>query len=111
MLKEYEKDLNLVEFALKKVGYRRDEYVVSAQEVDKLPRGYAETGIGIAKYQGKWAVYIFDRANFDQIAMHDTIYTAVTDFYWRCTSPPSHYQYREAWERETGLEFDLYNIE
>jgi hypothetical protein len=111
MLTENQKRLNLAEFALKKVGYPREEYVVSAKEVEKLPRGYAETGIGIAKFQGKWAVYIFDRADFNQIAMHDTIYTAVTDFYWRCTNPPTQYDFREEWERETGLEFDLYNVE
>jgi hypothetical protein len=111
MLRESEKYMSITEFALKKVGYPRDEYVVSAKEVEKLPRGYAESGIGIAKYQGKWAVYIFDRANFNQIAMHDEIHTAFKDFYRRCIQAPTQFNFREEWERETGLEFDLYNVE
>lgn len=110
MLTETQKDISLVEYALKKHGYLRDEYVLSYDEVATLPAGHAEAGVGLARYQGKWAVYIYDRANRNQIAMHDTIYSAITDFYWRCINTPTQYDYRTEWEKETGLEFDLNNV-
>jgi hypothetical protein len=101
--REAAKTLDLLRFALDRRGVDARAYAISAD-----PAGLGPVDDQLCLTGGEeWLISYVERGVQRDIARFPQAYDAARHFFMALTDPKSFYEYRPAWEKETGQEFSM----
>lgn len=102
-MKPHEHMIALLAYALEQNGYQPDRYLIGKAgdegKIDQLTC--------LVERDGKWEVFYRERGSNSGMAVFDMLEDASKYYFWCLTYDNDHMDYREAWEKATGLSFTL----
>jgi len=93
------KMISLLRYALNKKGVSEASYFIG-NDGDEV---YQDDVLCLLRSSlGEWTVLYTERGIVSQRVRHPNLHGALTDFYWKLTRKDTPWDFRLAWEKETG---------
>ena len=96
------KSLSLLNYALKEKGVPNGLFHIGHQGDE---RQLNDKLCLLKTSDGRWTVFYTERGSISQKSDHSNLNEAMVDFFWKLTRKDTPWDYREGWERDTGLSF------
>ncbi|MFZ1743955.1 MAG: hypothetical protein WAT93_13950 [Pontixanthobacter sp.] len=102
--REDRKRLDLIRYAMEQVGIDRRAWAVAYDQTELSGK---DDCVCLFRQQDRWMVYYTERGTWNELGSFPNCYEASRFFWTVLCSSTSPYDYREAWEKDTGLVFSM----